>query len=233
MSPKKTSKVCLVVLFVSVFCVYCFTFHETEETDYIVDRNKSVTQQYTQNTMQSSIQTAKKPNDANTPGVSEDIEVGNSFVEALDFVHKEWGGKYGFVYLRGGSGTYTFPDGNAATIRTDCSGFVSAGMYIMGWLPLEGLPGPASSARWENYGFVEVPKGDDGVYTFDDLQPGDLAVWPGSHVQVYVGPDDRWLNWGGESSAQNKYVGVTDIASVDSTSGNHRGLGYVKMYRHP
>lgn len=145
-----------------------------------------------------------------TPNVGTDV---NMWCEVVDSVHKDWG-------ARG----YTYTQNDNGDIRTDCSGFVSYCLYTAGFTNNKkqgtsaSLPSFLQSLGWQNVTSVK----DTG------LQKGDIIAYSG-HIEVFYSYSSsnypRVWNWGGPASAQNKYTGVTDVSTVDSTgiSGHYIG----------
>ncbi len=212
-----------------------------DDKDTIKSKYHNVTQNYHRNTVATTIDTVNKTQenesnandsnnngqpDPNTPGVGNVPPVDtSSWLATLDSVHKQFGAA-GFVYDLGGHRTLTREDGSTVTVRIDCSGYIGYCLYCKGWAS---VPEPITSGSdLTPFGFALV---HEGPVSLSDLAPGDVLEWSG-HIQAYAGPGDDWYNWGGHSSAEGKYAGVTDVSTVDSQSHSCNRLGTVlKVYR--
>lgn len=140
------------------------------------------------------------------PGLSQSSP---DWLTVVDKVHKAYGAA-GFKYVYGGTGTITY-NGKTDTVRTDCSGYVGYCMYVYG---IADNPIPISSQDdLTPFGCVEVP--------VSDLQSGDIVVYP-SHIEVWYQDPMVVYNWGGTSSAEGKYIGVTDVSTVTSYGNSSR-----------
>lgn len=151
--------------------------------------------------------------DVSEPSSDVVIQDTSSWIDVCDKIHKLFG-SCGFIYKYGGKGDLIY-NGQKVEVRTDCSGYVGFCLYVCGYAstPIN----INSSASLEPYGFSKA-----SVVSESDLKPGDVLAYD-SHIEVYLQPDMVVYNWGGETSAENKYKGVTDVNSVVSygTSGHY------------
>lgn len=214
MNPKKVVTVCAVVVTSFVVAICGMNFMSEGDEEIVLKSYTSATQDYSRVTVDSVISQIKNdeaqspslPGISGTPSIEYDT---SSWLSVCDSVHKQWGAA-GFIYIYGGSGTLTEPNGNQVSVRTDCSGYVSYCLYVAGYS--SSTQGFSSKSDYSAAGFTRI----GNVSSTAELVPGDIVAWPGSHVQIYAGPNDDWYNWGSPSSCQNKYVNVTDLSSVDS-----------------
>ena len=91
-------------------------------------------------------------------------------------------------------------------------------MYVYG--KTDNQLGVNSASDFSAYGMTPVSEAD--------LQAVDIIQYNG-HVEVYAG-NGRVYNWGGATSAQNKYAGV-DASTVDPTSNRWSGHTFVSGWR--
>lgn len=230
MRPSSIVKVCMAVVVASVVIVCGLNFSNTDDAEHIKTLNKNVTQNYGRTAVTSKVSAVKPGDTVNMPGITSTPDL-SDWVECVKECHKLWFSQ-GVRYTYGGSVSITNFDGNPITIRNDCSGFVSFCLYTSGYA--SSPTATTSSGPWEQFGFGLVDRGSDGVYTLDDLWPGDIVAWPGSHVQIYVGPtpEDKWYDWGNTAMIERAYFGQ-DLATADPVSGlgNSHTLSSGYVYR--
>lgn len=142
----------------------------------------------------------------------------DDWLSILDAVHKEWGAAG--LYYEQDWHTYMKSDGSSAYVRTDCSGYVSYALQVMGIFNSSTAP---SSKEFDDVlrkaGFTQIDP--------SDVQSGDILVWYKDHVEVMADlSNGRRYNWGSSGSAENKYTdvlaGTMDINDVDSTVSGSR-----------
>ena len=220
-----------ILLLSSVIASTFMLDHEKESSNYAWNSyTKSV--DMTQNTkMETIITKIESPYDeegiagtgnagmnVSIPGLNQSSQ---DWLTVVDQVHKAWGAA-GLKYVYNGYNTITYR-GNTDNIRTDCSGYVGYCMYIYGLA--DSTTPISSSSDLTVFGCTEVP--------VSDLQPGDIVEYSG-HIEVWYQDEMVVYNWGGTSSAEGKYVGVTDVSTVTSYGNSaHTRNQILKAYRVP
>lgn len=216
MKPSNIVKACAVVVISTVLCVCVMNFTSEDDATLISSSNRNITQNYNRTVVSSRASSLGKTEistDPNLPGVP-NSQFANEWLEWLDKCHKQMGGQ-GCTYVWGGYLTITHFDGNPLRVREDCSGYVGYALYSFG--RLSSPTGVTSSTVYSDYGFTPMGNG----HTMEELVAGDIVAWPGKHVQVYAGTDERghlWYNWGGYTTTSALYEGVQDVNSVVSTT---------------
>lgn len=213
MSPNKIVKSCAIIVLSIVFVMCAMLYENEEDIDLMYNKFQRNTQDYNKtsittviNQLEQETETEPSINNPNVPGVDSSTTA-EGWLAICDKAHKMYGAA-GFTYGYNTYANLTLSDGTVVNVRKDCSGYVGFCMYLAGF-----SSSPVcitSGSDLTPYGFTRVDS--------SQLQPGDVVAWPGSHIEVYVSGEKTVYNWGGAASAQNKYAGVTDVNTVDSTS---------------
>ena len=213
MEPKKIVT-CFAAVIISTVLIMCFMLTTSEEeADELYSAYNRTTQDFNKTSVETIVrqlqQESEEPsiNNPNVPGVNNQTVNAETWLQICDLAHKQFGGS-GLRYAYNGSGVVTKSDGSTIAVRPDCSGYVGYCIYSAGWATTPKCI--TSGSDLSPYGFTKVTDGS--------LLPGDVVAWPGSHIEVYVSGEKTVYNWGSSASAENKYAGVTDVNTVDSTS---------------
>lgn len=228
MEPKKIVTYFTVVI-ISTVLIMCFMLTTSdEEADDLYSAYNRTTQDFNKTSVETIIrqlqQESEEPsiNEPNVPGVNNQIPSAETWLQVCDLAHKQFGGS-GLRYVYGGSAVVTKSDGSTIGVRADCSGYVGYCIYSAGWATTPLCI--TSGSDLTSFGFTKVTDGS--------LLPGDVVAWPGSHIEVYVSGEKTVYNWGGPASAQNKYTGVADVNTVDSTSTSGHSFPPQVVWRPP
>lgn len=213
MQPSRAIKImiCIVAISVVAICSFNFSGDNTTSTD-ILSRYRSATQNNltTVNSVTSVINSgayaSSNVNSVNTPGVATDTD--------LREMAKVLSGPFGYpgkcYYQSTGhatepSVTYTYKGAtrtlDTGLVRSDCTGFCSAMLYLMG----------IDSTYVSRYSGSFLTWGSEvSASTFNDVEVGDILVYyrdiPGGHKghgAMVVYKDDQYVymgDWGGNQN---------------------------------